>query len=69
MNVVAENIGRKVKFARNVKGLTQIAVASQMHMTQQQYSRFELGVYELNYQQIIFLCKLLEISASSLFDV
>lgn len=39
MNVVAENIGRKVKFARNVKGLTQIAVASQMHMTQQQYSR------------------------------
>ncbi len=38
-------------------------------MTQQQYSRFENGVFELNYEQILFLCKLFEITPNELFDV
>lgn len=37
-------------------------------MTQQQYSRFENGVFELNYDQILFLYELFEISPSELFD-
>lgn len=39
-----------------------------MYMTQQQYSRFENGVFELNYEQIIKLCKLFEITADYLFE-
>lgn len=38
-----------------------------MHMSQQQYSRFENGIYELNYSQIITLCRLYDISADYLF--
>ena len=39
-----------------------------MLMTQQQYSRFENGVYELNYAQIKNLCELLDITPNELFD-
>ena len=32
-------------------------VANNFRMTQQQYSRFENGVFELNYTQIYEICK------------
>ncbi len=40
-----------------------------MKMTQQQYSRFENGVFQLNYEQIIFLCKLYEITPNDIFEI
>lgn len=40
-----------------------------MYMTQQQYSRFENGLFELNYDQIVRLCKLFDISADYLFGL
>ncbi|MBO5277762.1 MAG: helix-turn-helix transcriptional regulator, partial [Clostridia bacterium] len=42
---------------------------TKLNMTQQQYSRFENGVFELNYYQIIILCKLYEITPNELFNV
>ena len=63
----AKTIGYNLKDARKIKGLTQAQVASEMLMTQQQYSRFENGVFELNYEQIIKLCKLLNITPNDLF--
>lgn len=66
---VARRIGYNLKDARTYKGFTQREVAETMHMTQQQYSRFENGVFELNYGQILFLCKLFEITPNELFDV
>ena len=65
----AKIIGQNLKDARNFKGLTQKQVAAIMKMTQQQYSRFENGVFELNYQQILFLCELYEITPNELFSV
>ena len=47
-------IGENLKEARKYKGLTQKEVGQALHMTQQQYSRFENGVFELNYDQILF---------------
>ena len=38
-------------------------------MTQQQYSRFESGVFELNYHQILLLCELSEIPPNEIFDI
>lgn len=38
-------------------------------MTQQQYSRFENGVYELSYGQIITICKLLDTCPNEIFDI
>ena len=66
---IAKKIGQNLKEARKFKGLTQKQVASIMHMTQQQYSRFENGVFELNYQQILSLCQIYEISPNELFNV
>ena len=64
---IAKIVGENLKEARKVKGLTQREVAKIFYMTQQQYSRFENGVYELNYQQIVQLCKLLDVTPNEIF--
>jgi len=66
---LAKKIGKNLKEARKFKELTQKEVASYLNMTQQQYSRFENGVFELNYQQIISLCELYNITPNDLFDL
>lgn len=63
----AKIIGNNLKQARKAKGLTQKDVSAILNMTQQQYSRFENGKYELNYDLILELCKLYEISPNELF--
>ena len=66
---LAKIIGNNLKQARKDKGFTQSYVASVMKITQQQYSRFENGVFQLNYEQIIFLCDLYDITPSDLFEI
>ncbi len=66
---LAKKIGEALKEARKAKGFTQKEVAAKLLMTQQQYSRFENGVFELNYHQIAALCELLEITPNDLFDI
>ena len=66
---IAEAVGKNLKQARKDKGLTQNEVAKIMNMTQQQYSRFENGVFELNYSQIIELCEVYDITPNELFNL
>lgn len=68
-NEVRNQIGNRLKEGRKAAGYTQAQIAEIMNMTQQQYSRFENGVFELNYAQIIKLCKLYDISADYLFGL
>lgn len=65
---IAKKVGSYIKQARKLKGLTQKEVANIFHMTQQQYSRFENGVFELNYSQIVDICKLFCITPNEIFD-
>ena len=65
---IAKMVGNNIKCARKSLGLTQKEVADKLRMTQQQYSRFENGVFELNYQQIVDICKLLNITPNEIFD-
>ncbi len=65
----AKIIGNNLKEARKAKGYTQKEIAVKMRMTQQQYSRFENGIFELNYWQILSLCDLLDITPNELFDL
>ena len=65
----AQKIGNNLKQARKDKGMTQKEVAALLHMTQQQYSRFERGIFELNYDQILFLCELYDIDANEPFNI
>ncbi len=64
---LAKSVGQRLKEARKDRGMTQKEVAIFFRMTQQQYSRFENGVFELNYQQIVDICKLLKITPNELF--
>ena len=64
----AKIVGANLKDARKSKGYTQKEVAALLRMTQQQYSRFETGKFELNYDQILFLCEIYEITPSELFE-
>ena len=64
---IAKTIGQNIKNARKAKGLTQKDVAEKFFMTQQQYSRFENGIFELNYKQIVDICHLLDITPNDIF--
>lgn len=64
---MAKIVGNNIKQARKYKGFTQTQVAKLLNMTQQQYSRFENGVFELNYNQIIQICKILNTTPNELF--
>lgn len=66
---IAKIVGNNIKEARKFKGLTQNEVAKLFRMTQQQYSRFENGVFELNYSQIIEICNVLDITPNEVFDI
>ena len=66
---ISKEIGNNIKQARKYKGFSQKQVAQLMKMTQQQYSRFENGVFQLNYEQILFLCKLYDITPNDIFEV
>ncbi len=65
----AKTVGMNLKNARRAKGYTQKELAAMMYMTQQQYSRFENGVFELNYGQIVRLCELLDVTPNELFGM
>ena len=68
-NELRKQIGLRLKESRKAAGYTQAKIAETLNMTQQQYSRFENGLFELNYAQIIKLCKLYDISADYLFGL
>lgn len=66
---IAKQIGENMKVLRKAKGYTQKEIAARLYMTQQQYSRFENGVFELNYEQILQLCELLDTTPNEIFGV
>ena len=65
---IAKKVGNNIKNARKANKLTQSQMAEKLLMTQQQYSRFENGVFELNYQQIVDICHILDITPNDIFD-
>lgn len=65
---VAETVGDKLRQARKAKGLTQQKVAEAMHKYQSDYSDYERGLIQLDYDKIVFLCRMLEITPNELFS-
>lgn len=65
----SEIIGKNIKEVRKFSGLMQKNVALKLFMTQQQYSRFENGKFELNYEQILKLCELYNVTPNDIFDI
>ncbi len=67
--IIRKEFGERLKECRKQSGYTQAQAAKKLNMTQQQYSRFENDVYELNYEQIVEVCKLFDVSADYLLGI
>lgn len=60
-------VGENLKQARLACGLTQKQLASEMNKYQSDYSEYETGKIQLDYDKIMFLCKRLGITPNDLF--
>ena len=66
---VKKQVGQRLAQARKQARLTQQQVAEKMNILRQAYARYENGIFELNYEQIIMLCKLFDCSSDYLFGL
>ena len=54
---IARTVGENLILARRAKGLTQMQLAKELHKYQSDYSQYETGKIELDYEKIVYLCK------------
>lgn len=67
-NEIAKKIGANLREARKIKGISQKELAAELGKNQPEYSDYETGKIQLDYEKIIFLCKKLDITPNELFD-
>jgi transcriptional regulator, XRE family len=67
-NEIAKKIGANLREARKLKGISQKELAAELGKKQPEYSDYETGKIQLDYEKIIFLCKKLDITPNELFD-
>ena len=66
-NSIGKTVGENLKLARKAKGLTQKQLARELHKYQSDYSEYETGKIQLDYEKIVYLCKRLDITPNDLF--
>lgn len=66
---ISKEVGVRIKECRQQEGLTQKQVAEQMGIVLQQYQTYESGRYELSYEKLIGLCKILDVSSDYLLGI
>ncbi len=64
---IAKTVGENLKRARQEKGLTQKQLAQELKKYQPDYSEYETGKIQLDYDKIVFICKRLDITPNDLF--
>ena len=64
---IAKIVGENLRQARRAKGLTQKEVAAMLGKYQPDYSEYETGKIELDYEKIVFLCEKYDIAPNDLF--
>lgn len=65
----AKCLGERLKISRKSAGYSQKEVGALLGMAQQNYARYEAGLVELNYDKIVFLCRLYRVSADYLLGL
>ena len=65
---IAKTVGQNLKAVRQAKGVTQREIAAELNKYQSDYSDYETGKVELDYDKIIYLCKRFDITPNDLFD-
>ncbi len=64
---IAKKVGENLRLARKEKGITQTQLAKELKKYQPDYSEYETGKVELDYEKIVYLCRRLEITPNDLF--
>ena len=64
-----EKVGQRLKERRLELQMTQRQVALQLGIAQPVYQRFEKGIFECSYAQIVAICNLFDISADYLLGI
>ena len=64
---ISQMVGENLKFARRAKGLTQKQIAQELNKHQPDYSEYETGKIQLDYEKIVYLCTRLDITPNELF--
>lgn len=65
---ISKIVGENLKLARKAKGLTQTQLAKELNKYQSDYSEYESGIIQLDYEKIVYLCKRLDITPNDLFE-
>ena len=68
MDTIAKMVGENLKMARKAKNITQSQLAKELNKYQSDYSEYETGKIQLDYEKIVYLCKRLDITPNELFD-
>ena len=66
---IAKAVGENLKAARKAKGLTQKQIAQELNKYQSDYSEYETGKIQLDYEKIVYLCQRLDITPNELFGL
>lgn len=66
---IKEKVGYNLKMARKAAGVTQKQIADEMGKYQSDYSEYETGKIELDYEKIVYLCNRLDITPNDLFEI
>ena len=61
-----EEVGKRLYECRKALNLTQKQVAEKLGVAQPVYQRFETGVYECNYEQLVCLSEIFDVSVDYL---
>lgn len=61
--------GRRLKESRMSSGLTQREVSERLGIVLQQYQTYESGRYQMDYDKIVRVCKILNVSADYLLGI
>lgn len=64
---IAKIVGENLKLARVAKGVTQAQIAAELKKYQPDYSQYESGKIQLDYEKIVYLCKRFDITPNDLF--
>ena len=67
-NNISQIVGKNLKEARKAKGITQKEIAKELLKHQPDYSEYESGKIQLDYEKIVYLCKRFDITPNILFD-
>ena len=62
-------VGRRLKESRKANNLTQKQVSDMLGIVLQQYQTYESGRYQLDYEKLIKVCKILDVSADYLLGI